>query len=238
MLNLSDWGGCRERARRIAVQHAPKIARADDSTWTRPPKCITMCPGLPSRGPEVVTTHGSSGPEFERFFVANRQRLVRAAVAWTGDRALADEITHEVMLAVRRCWGRHERPEMLMFRITREVLHRIEEASQATPLNTRVIGPAREEPAAVGSGRGTAPSRDQLNLMRALRRLPLRQREAITFTVVCDLDQVSAAEILGISVNALAGHRERGLAVLASSANDPLASTGLGPELTVGGSAE
>ncbi|MFY1681700.1 RNA polymerase sigma factor [Micromonospora sp. WMMD730] len=66
-----------------------------------------------------------------------------------------------------------------------------------------------------GTRRWSWPGPDQqLDLLAALRRLPTRQREAVVLTEVCDLDQSTAAEILGISVSALMTHKARGLRTL------------------------
>jgi DNA-directed RNA polymerase specialized sigma24 family protein len=130
-------------------------------------------------------------PSFERFFAANRHKLVRAAVAWTADRDVAERVADEVMLAVRHQWHRHEDAEVLMYRIARQVLHRIADRAIADPRS---------------------------DLLDALRCLPTRQREAVVLTVVCDLDPAVAASVMGVSEDAVGVHRGRGLSALAAFA--------------------
>lgn len=73
---------------------------------------------------------------------------------------------------------------------------------------------------------GTVDFDGQLDLLDALRRLPTRQREVVVLTELCDLDQATAAEILGISVSALKTHKARGLRTLQSKMTDRLTPTG------------
>jgi DNA-directed RNA polymerase specialized sigma24 family protein len=182
-----------------------------------------------------VNTGEPAAPGFERFFAEHHPTLVRAGVAWTADRELADDVAHEVMLAMRRYWRRTDRPEVLMYRIARQIWQRVPSPA--------VDQPAGHQPAAAAHHRGPpataaaqADAVPPLGLLDALRYLPLRQREAVVLTVVCALPHDTAAEVLGLSTTALRAHRDRGLAVLKSYASQPLTSAGspAGPPPTGG----
>jgi RNA polymerase sigma factor (sigma-70 family) len=67
---------------------------------------------------------------------------------------------------------------------------------------------------------GTTPTDDDLttehriDLVRALRRLPRRQREVVLLRYVGDRSEREAAEVLGISAGSVKQHASRGLAAL------------------------
>jgi RNA polymerase sigma factor (sigma-70 family) len=149
--------------------------------------------------------------EFISFYTASRGKLFKAVVAWTGDRHTAEDVVQDVMLLVRHYWGRYERPEILMYRQARQQLAR---RRSAVPVQVESL--AHRERSEEEPTWQTMDVDGQLDLLAALRRLPTRQREVIVLTELCDLDQATVAEILGISVSALKTHKARGLRTLQS----------------------
>lgn len=155
---------------------------------------------------EVTTDEANE--QFISFYTAWRGKLFKAVAAWTGDRHAAEDVVQEVMIQVRRYWGRYSRPEILMYRLARQQLAR----RNATPVQMDSLEQHHDtEEHTAGPGRDLD---QKLDLLAALRQLPTRQREAVVLTELCDLDQSTAAEILGISVSALKTHKARGLRTL------------------------
>ncbi|MBF9134758.1 sigma-70 family RNA polymerase sigma factor [Plantactinospora sp. S1510] len=150
--------------------------------------------------------------QFISFYTAWRGKLFKAVVAWTGDRHTAEDVVQDVMLLVRHYWGRYERPEILMYRQARQQLAR---RRSAVPVQVESLDQYRERSEEVPAWQALDVD-GQLDLLAALRRLPARQREVIVLTELCDLEQATAAEILGISVSALKTHKARGLRALQS----------------------
>ncbi|ROO52794.1 RNA polymerase sigma factor (sigma-70 family) [Micromonospora sp. Llam0] len=142
--------------------------------------------------------------QFTAFFRRWRDPLRRAVVAWTGDRFLADDVVQEVMLVVRRYWGRYERPEVLMYRLARQQLTR--EGARVESLEA-----CRGEVERIPAGEGGRDLAEHVDVLRAVRMLPPRQREVIVLTQVCDLDVGAVAEILGVGESTVKTHRSRGL---------------------------
>ena len=161
--------------------------------------------------------------EFIAFFMTNRHRLVRAVTGLSGDRDLAEDIAQEVMINIRRCWGRYQRPEILMIQMAKQELGRRSRRllpHQLDPLDDRLreVDDRNQIPAADSHLDGFDP--DGI-IMTALRQLPDRQKEVIVLAVLCDLDNQTTAEILGISESSVSTHKKRGLtrleALLSSS---------------------
>ncbi|MEU2666562.1 sigma-70 family RNA polymerase sigma factor [Micromonospora sp. AMSO12t] len=163
--------------------------------------------------------------QFIAFYTTWRGKLYKAVATWTGDRHAAEDIVQEVMILVRHYWGRYTRPEILMYRLARQQLAR---HTSATPIQMDSL-----EQRLQADDLPSGPARDleqQLDLLAALRQLPTRQREVVVLTELCDLEQSTAAEILGISVSALKTHKARGLRTLQSRMAGRMASAGADTE--------
>jgi RNA polymerase sigma factor (sigma-70 family) len=73
----------------------------------------------------------------------------------------------------------------------------------------------REERRRSGHGRGTGHLDEQVAerdvVVRALRRLPVRQRAVLVLRYYDDLPEADVADILGVSVGTVKSHAARGL---------------------------
>ncbi|MFC5927337.1 RNA polymerase sigma factor [Micromonospora vulcania] len=170
---------------------------------------------------------------FELFFLKNRHKLVNAVAAWTGDRHLAEDIAQEVMATLAAY--RYDRPEILMYQMARQRLSRPAFIpSQYHPLDSKIDEIDRRT--CVSGADSVVDSLDlDAELLRALRRLPARQREVIVLEVICDLSQEQVAEILGIRGSTVKTHKARGLRKLEELMARRLSATGPGAEQPVGG---
>ena len=175
--------------------------------------------------------------EFAAFYFANRHRLVRIVTAFSGDRHLAEDITQEVMINLRECWGRYQRPEILMVQMAKQELGR--RRRRTAPEQMRSLDSQINEVDAKGQHPGADAGLEDFDrnsmIMKALRGLPTRQKEVIVLIVLCGLDQRTTAEILGISESAVSTHKRRGLARLEMLLADRSQTTGSGSGQAVGG---
>jgi RNA polymerase sigma-70 factor (sigma-E family) len=146
--------------------------------------------------------------EFQEFYQASRDICLRAVLASVGDRQLAEDLVAEAFTRAWMSWhgvSRHPAPHAWIVR---------------TALNTRVSWwRRRRREVALDGGHEVAdtPAGDRgldPTLLRALRRLPQRQREVIVFRVFLDLDTRTTAEVLGIAPGTVTAHLSRATTTL------------------------
>ena len=145
--------------------------------------------------------------DFADFYQRSRDNCLRAVLAGTGDRALAEDLVAEAFARAWSSWqkvSRHPAPAAWVVR---------------TALNLRVSwwrkrrrevaldNHDREHVDQDGSGADGA-------LLGAVRRLPRRQREVVVLRIWLDLDTQSVANELGISALTVAVHLSRAIATL------------------------
>jgi RNA polymerase sigma-70 factor (sigma-E family) len=158
--------------------------------------------------------------EFTEFYASDKDDCLRIVLVSVGDRQLAEDLVAEAFTRAWMSWRKvrdHPSPRMWVVRTAlnvnvswwrrrrREVL-----ADDASALSApRSPGPPAES--------GPSPDRpaglDEV-LVRAIRALPLRQREVITLRVFFDLDTETTAKTLGISPGTVGVHLHRALAAL------------------------
>jgi RNA polymerase sigma factor (sigma-70 family) len=145
--------------------------------------------------------------DFADFYQRSRDNCLRAVLAGTGDRALAEDLVAEAFARAWASWAkvsRHPAPAAWVVR---------------TALNTRVSWwrRRRREVALDDYDRAQVieerPGVDE-TVLTALRGLPQRQREVFLLRVWLDLDTEAVATELGISPRTVAVHLSRATATL------------------------
>ncbi len=146
--------------------------------------------------------------EFEDFYQSARDACLRAVVAATGNRHLAEDLVAEAFTRAWLSWRtvrRHPAPRAWVVRVA---------------LNTRVSWWRRRRHEVVLAGHDTAqparPDEPDVDpaLLAALRRLPKRQREVVALRVFLDLDTQTTATTLGIAPGTVTAHLARAIAAL------------------------
>ena len=153
--------------------------------------------------PEVV-----EDTSFERFFLAEHERLFQALYLLTGDRFDADDLAQEALLRAYERWDRvatMDSPTGYVYR-TALNLHR----SRVRALLVRARRAFAAAPAEDLSGPVTA-SQDVRN---ALAQLPRGQREAVILVGWLGLDSEQAGRVLGIDASSVRGRLHRARASL------------------------
>jgi RNA polymerase sigma-70 factor (sigma-E family) len=150
--------------------------------------------------------------EFAEFYAATRDDCLRVVLLTAGDRLLAEDLVAE---AYTRAW--------LSWRKVR-ALDQPRAWVVRTALNTRISWwrRRRREVGLDGvdgvspAGRDAAVESSSLDtdLVAALRRLPVRQREVVALRLLLDLDTAATAEALGLTAGTVGSHLHRGLAAL------------------------
>ena len=156
--------------------------------------------------------------EFTEFYARAKDDCLRIVLVSVGDRQLAEDLVAEAFTRAWMSWRKvrdHPSPRAWVVRTAlnvnvswwrrrrREVL-----ADDASALSAPSSSPAESSPPA-----DWPASLDEV-LVRAIRALPLRQREVITLRVFFDLDTETTAKTLGISPGTVGVHLHRALAAL------------------------
>lgn len=152
---------------------------------------------------------------FDDEFAELYRAAYRVAFRLLGDRAEAEDVAQEALARTYVRWRTVE--------------------SYAAPFACRVAANAAIDRARRGrrvSG-SDAPERavadafadERVDLQRALRALPRRQREVVALRYLADQSEDAVAALLGVSVGSVKTHASRGLATLRATLGD-LAVTG------------
>ena len=155
--------------------------------------------------------------QFVALFRAEHARLCRVAARLVHDRALAEEIVSESMLAIwrRRQHVDWDRPAPYAYRVViNECKDVLETAGKQRALQARVatldLVPRQRTLADAVGQRVTDDSR----VIDLLQLLPMQQRSVVVLRVFEDMAELDVAEALGISIGSVKSHYSRGLATL------------------------
>jgi RNA polymerase sigma-70 factor (sigma-E family) len=142
-------------------------------------------------------------PSFDERFQTLAAIAYRVGFRLVGDRDVAEDLAQEALARAFPRWDDIWRyDEAWVVRVTSNLA--IGRWRRRTP---NASGPEIGASADAGLG-------ERLDLQRALRSLPRRQREAVVLRHLGDLSERQTAEALGCSVGAVKQHTRRGLAAL------------------------
>lgn len=148
--------------------------------------------------------------DFAEFYASATDDCFRAVLASTGDAQAAEDLVAEAFARAWAAWrtvSRHPAPQAWVVR---------------TALNTRVSWWRRRHgEVTLGLAEVMVAERDNDvsgsvdgELMAALLRLPLRQRQVVALRVFLDLDTAHTAQVLGIARGTVTAHMARAIAAL------------------------
>ena len=144
---------------------------------------------------------------FDEFFRSSWEPCLRAVVVSTGDVRIAEDQVAEAFARAWASWtsvSRHPAPRAWVVRTALNAgATWWRRGRRERPLENYDVGVA-EEPASVLDAA----------LLRALRRLPARQREVVVLRILLDLDIETTAEHLAIAPGTVRAHLSRALSAL------------------------
>ena len=144
-------------------------------------------------------------PEFDAFYRRSKDKCFRAVLASVGNTAEADDLLAESYTRAWQRWdevSKHPAPEAWIVLVAMN-LHRDNWRSSRFWSRLR---PAANVP---------APELDlDVDLLKALRQLPERQRDVVVMRVLLDHDTEQVAQTLDIAPATVSVHLHRGLAAL------------------------
>jgi RNA polymerase sigma-70 factor (sigma-E family) len=186
----------------------------DPSSVTGPPNAPIKMPSLPPAEPMpgvLDLRHAEREAAVTRLFESHATELTRLA-ALLGAGADAEDVVAEAFCDLHRRWGRLRDPDAApaylrsaVCNLTRMRLRHLQVVRRHAP----------EAPPDVSSPESEVILReDQQQVVRALRSLPNRQREALVLRYWLDLREADVAQAMGISTGSVKVHTSRGMAAL------------------------
>jgi len=146
---------------------------------------------------------------FEERFAVLAALGYKVAYRLTGDRAESEDLAQEALARAYLRWRKVAAyDEAWVARVTTNL------AIGRWRRHGRVVVSGPGEQAFAAPGAEGADPLDRIELVRVLRSLPRRQREAVALRYLADLPEAEVAEVLGCSVGAVKQHTHRGLAAL------------------------
>jgi RNA polymerase sigma factor (sigma-70 family) len=148
--------------------------------------------------------------EFAEFYESARDDCLRMVLLNVGDRLLAEELVAEGFTRAWVAWRKVRGLEAPQAWVVRAALN----------VNVSRWRRHRRE-VSLGSHDSTIPANQDTvmsgELVAALRRLPLRQREVVTLRLLLDLDTETTARLLGIAPGTVSAHLHKAVATLRSA---------------------
>ena len=157
-------------------------------------------------------TWASEDEAIAALFEEHARSLVRLARFFADDRNAAEDLVQEAFLRLRRSFHRIASPDRTAAYLRSIVLNLARDHNRRGLMSLRHRMPEDER-------RPSAEDRivmreDQQQVIDALQALPRRQRDCVTLRYYLDLGIPDIAMTLGISVNSVKTHLQRGMAVL------------------------
>jgi RNA polymerase sigma-70 factor (sigma-E family) len=145
-------------------------------------------------------------------YQASAVSLIRLAWIMLGDRPSAEDVVQEAFCDLYRRWDRLAKADSALYYVRSSVLNGCRSVLRRRAVRrTRVEYelPAISPEAVVLSGE------ERVELIRALGRLPDRQREALVLRFYLDLSDVEISRVMGIRQSTVRSNAHRGLVALA-----------------------
>jgi RNA polymerase sigma-70 factor (sigma-E family) len=163
-------------------------------------------------GSEVVPDAYIAGEELAALFSQHCRSLLGMVWVMLGDRGASEEVVQEAFIVLQRAWpSMRDRDRAVGYlRATSLNLARSRLRHRLVVLRHPLTRPVD----AVSAEDDVMLREDHREVVAALRRLPLRQRECLVLRYYAELSEHEIALTLGISPNSVKTHLARGMAAL------------------------
>jgi RNA polymerase sigma-70 factor (sigma-E family) len=146
-------------------------------------------------------------------YEAHALGLIRLAHIMLGDRSSAEDVVQEAFYGLYRRWCHLADPGSAVPYVRSSVLNGCRSVLRRSN-SQRSLAPAGYQPPESSAESVALTGEERREVMRALRRLPQRQREALVLRFYLDLSADEAAAAMGISPSSVRSAITRGLASL------------------------
>jgi RNA polymerase sigma-70 factor (sigma-E family) len=141
--------------------------------------------------------------------------LVRLAALLLDDRGLSEEVAQDAYIKMHGAWHRLDDPDRALAYLRQTVVN-----LARSRMRRRLVAikhAPKPMPDAPSAEYGALAGVERAEVIRGLRSLPPRQREAIVLRYYGDLSETEIASAMGCSNGAVKSHIHRGMAALAKS---------------------
>jgi RNA polymerase sigma-70 factor (sigma-E family) len=150
--------------------------------------------GPPEAGPGVAAA--AVGALYE----SSALGLIRMAYVMLGDLASAEDVVQEAFYGLYRRWDRLADPAGALYYVRTSVLNGCRSALRRQAVRRGFVqhGPRADPPPAVSAETVVLGGEEREDVIRALRRLPDRQREVLMLRFYAELPDEQIARVMGI----------------------------------------
>jgi RNA polymerase sigma-70 factor (sigma-E family) len=146
------------------------------------------------------------------------RRLVGLLVLVTGDRAAAEDLAQEAFVRMHAAWPRLQSRDRATAYLRSTALNLARSRWRRLGIARR-FRPESQMPADAADDVAER-NEERAAVLAAVRSLPGRQRDCVVLRYYCELGPEQIADALGLSVNSVKTHLQRGLAALHHRLND------------------
>ena len=167
---------------------------------------------LPGATRPLRETDDSAEVAVSALYQASAVSLIRLAWIMLGDRPSAEDVVQEAFCDLYRRWDRLAEADSALYYVRSSVLNGCRSLLRRRAVRRRSVEyelPEISPEAVVLSGE------ERVELIRALGRLPDRQREALVLRFYLDLSDEEIARVMGIRQSTVRSNAHRGLVALA-----------------------
>jgi RNA polymerase sigma-70 factor (sigma-E family) len=152
-------------------------------------------------------------------YAAHRLKLVRMAVLLVDDIGSAEDVVHDAFTALHQNQGRVRDPAAALGYLRTAVVNNARSMLRKRQTARKHLSLARLEDADPADSELMLAAEHQ-EVLAAVRRLPVRQREVLTLRYWANLSEAEIAEALGISRGAVKSNASRGMDKLETMLGD------------------
>jgi len=149
--------------------------------------------------------------DFTGLFVGHYQQLLRLAVLFLGDLPAAEDVVQEAYIRVDGALRRRRVEDPVAY--LRQTVVNLSRSDLRRRLTARRHAP-KAMPDAASAEDDACNALARHEVIKALRSIPARQREAVVLRYWADLPESDVARLMGVSVGTVKGYTSRALARL------------------------
>ncbi len=166
--------------------------------------------------PEPHGTHAGDRAEaaVEALYQAHAVGLIRLAYLMLGDRSAAEDAVQDAFFGLYRHWDRLAGPDRALAYVRTAVLNGCRSALRRRATGRRL---ATYQPPSASAEAAVLSREERQEVMRAVRRLPARQREALVLRFYLDLPEQEIARLMGLRPSSVRSATHRALKALGRS---------------------
>lgn len=158
---------------------------------------------------------GAEALDLAALFDLEAASLTRLARFYVDDRTAAEDLVQEAFIRFARHRGRLRDPDRAVAYLRSIVINLARDHNRRGLVSLRHRPPA--QPDAPSAAEAAEDRADRAAVIAALRALPRRQRDCVTLRYFYDMPVAEIAATLGLSVNTVKTHLQRGLDTLGTT---------------------